>query len=432
MGDKLLVLNSGSSSIKYSVYFNHKNGDSKVDGIKILAHGVIEEIGGDESKIKHSVILEGAESKKSLEENVKIKDHKEAMEIIISLLKNEHDSIKKMIKTNGNEVKAVISSTNEIEAIGHRVVHGGEKFHKAEILSEEVLKEVNKVSDLAPLHNPPSLKGIQICKDIFGEDIIQILVFDTSFHQSLPPHSFMYAIPYEIYEKEKIRKYGFHGTSYQYVSKKAAKYLDQDINSLKMIVMHLGSGSSICAIKNGKSVDTSMGLTPLEGLMMGTRCGDIDASVILQLNSKYDDKEIEKILNKESGLKGICGESDMRKVLEISNSDEKEKAKNAKLALDMFCYRIREYIGAYYITLKGIDCLVFTGGIGENSEKIRELVCKDLDIIGIRLDNEKNDAVESNSKVKEIQQKGEQVKILVVPTDEEYEIATQMKPLLQK
>jgi acetate kinase len=265
----------------------------------------------------------------------------------------------------------------DLDAVGHRVVHGGEKFKEATLITDEVIKEIDKLSLLAPLHNPANLQGIISVKHL-APDLKQYAVFDTAFHTTMPQEAFMYALPYEMYEKYGIRRYGFHGTSHFYIAKETAKKLNKPLDQLNMISMHLGNGESICAIQNGKSIDTSMGFTPLEGLIMGTRCGDIDPAIVLYLQRTlgYDVSEMDNILNKKSGLKGICGESDVRSI--IASEDER-----SKLAIDMMVRRVRKYVGAYMSLLESVDALVFTGGIGEHSEYIRERVSKNMDVENI-------------------------------------------------
>lgn len=392
---KILVLNSGSSSIKFQL-FNAKTNDS-------LVSGIIEQIG---EKISHAKIkFEGGE----LEKRIPIPNHKIGLEIMNSLL----------IESK------IIQDLCEVDGIGHRVVHGGEEFSKPTIINKDVIAQIEKLIPLAPLHNPANLEGIKSSIE-HCPDVPQVAVFDTAFHASIPPHAYMYALPYETYKKDGVRRYGFHGTSHHFVAKEAAKYLDIDIDKINAITLHLGNGASMSAVKNGKSIDTSMGLTPLEGLMMGTRCGDIDPAIIFYLArvEGLSIDELDNMLNKKSGLKGICGNNDMREVGEMAEEGDKK----AKLALEMFNYRIKKYIGSYSAVLGRVDCLVFTGGIGENDIKVRENSCSDLENLGISLDLKKNN--QKAKEIIEISKKDSKVKILVIPTNEELEIALQVKSLI--
>ncbi len=362
----ILVLNSGSSSIKYKLFQSKDN--------QLVYQGIEEEV----------------------------KDFQIAFNSIF----------KKLI--DGNYIKNI----DNIKAFGHRVVHGGEKFSKPVLIDDEVIKEIEKLIPLAPLHNPSNLEGIKISK-ILAPKAKQVAVFDTAFHQSIPKESYIYPIPYELYEKNYIRRYGFHGTSHHYIAKETAKYLKKPLSELNIITIHLGNGDSITAIKNGKSIDTSMGFTPLEGLMMGTRCGDIDPQIILYLENQLgmEPKRIDTMLNKESGFKGICKNSDLREILK--NADNNDEL--SILAIKMFAYRVKKYVGAYKEILDNkVDAIVFTGGIGEHSPIIR-------DAISSNLDKNKNEELKS---LGEIQNQNSPYKILVIPTNEELEIAIQTKSLL--
>jgi acetate kinase len=324
------------------------------------------------------------------------------------------------VKDYAKELKNILESIDEnIDAYGHRVVHGGEKFHSPTLITNEVIKEIEELIPLAPLHNRANLEGIKIsiAHDI---DKPQIAIFDTAFHQSMPPSSFIYPLPYDLYTKHNIRRYGFHGTSHHFVAKEASKYLKKDLNTLNLITLHLGNGASATAIQNGKSIDTSMGFTPLEGLMMGTRSGDIDPAIIFYLHSLgFSIEQINTILHKESGLKGVCGESDLRKILD-------QNSPKSKLAIEIFTNKIKKYIGAYSVELGKVDAIIFTGGIGENSPIIREKVCQNLDIsIGATLDIERN-----NQNIQEINTTKSKIKILVIKTDEELEIARESLKIL--
>ncbi len=361
---KVLVLNCGSSSIKYQLI------DMKT--AIVLAKGVVEKIGLKGSFLKNErydgnkVKLEG-----------EILDHQSGIEYILGMMISKE--------------RGVIKGLDEIDAVGHRVVHGGETFQGSCYLDDETIKGIEDCSDLAPLHNPANLKGIYAMKNLLP-DVPQVGVFDTSFHQTMPDYSFMYALPYSLYKKYGIRRYGFHGTSHSYVSVRACQILNVDYNSLKIITCHLGNGASITAIRNGKSVDTSMGLTPVEGLIMGTRSGDVDAGVLTLIMEKeeIDYSSLNTLLNKHSGVLGISGiSSDMREI----ETAAMEGDERADLALKMYNYRVKKYIGAYAAAMGGVDLLIFTGGIGENACETREIICKDLEFIGIEFDRQKNDGV---------------------------------------
>ena len=386
---KILVLNSGSSSLKCQ-YF--------IDQVSV-ASVLIERIGEEESysEVKYK--------EEDFTDTTSVSDHQQALERLFSLLK----------KSNA------LSSIEALDAIGHRVVHGGSHFSEPTRITKKVIESIRSLIPLAPLHNPANLQGIEIIAKAYPH-IAQVAVFDTAFHQTMPEYASVYPIPYELYQDSGIRRYGFHGTSHAYVAKEAAKMLEKDLTILNLITLHLGNGASATAIKNGKSIDTSMGLTPLEGLMMGTRCGDIDPAIIpfLSHNHEMDIESIDTLLNKESGLKGICGSNDMREVIDQSESNDKMST----LALEMYAYRIKKYIGAYTVILGRVDALIFTGGIGEHAVKIREMVCEGLDeSIGLKIDLLKNAEV---SKVQRpIHEEKSKIKIFVIPTNEELEIALQ-------
>lgn len=386
---KVLVLNSGSSSIKYQFIDTEKKA--------ALAKGLVDRIGMAGAVLSHQR-YDGDKIKIAGE----ILDHQIAVEYVLGVM---------LSKNHG-----VIDDKKDIEAVGHRVVHGGESFTGSVFISDEVVKVLQDNIELAPLHNPPNIKGIQACQRILP-DTPQCGVFDTAFHAQMPPKSYLYGIPYELYKKYKIRRYGFHGTSHLYVSQKAAELLGKDINQLKIITAHLGNGCSIAAIKHGKSIDTSMGFTPLEGLLMGTRSGDLDPSLILYIMGKegLTIGEANTLLNKHSGLIGISGESsDMREIL----SAVKDNQQRAKWAFEIFCYRIKKYIGAYAAAMGGLDALVFTGGIGENAKEVREEICKDLEFLGIELDDIKNSNGEEF-----ISKSDSKAAVLRIPTNEELVIA---------
>ena len=390
---KILVLNSGSSSIKFQLF--------EMDENKSIASGIIEQIGESDSYAK--IEFDG----KKIEKKEAIKDHNCGLKIMNMLLIESF----------------TIKSLGELGAIGHRVVHGGEKFSKPVIVNEEVLNEIEKLIPLAPLHNPANLDGIKVTMEQ-SPNVPQIAVFDTAFHTTIPSYAYMYALPYDAYEKDGVRKYGFHGTSHHYVTKEASKYLG--VENINTITLHLGNGASMAAVKNGKCIDTTMGLTPLEGLIMGTRSGDLDPAILFYLARKNDLSidDLDKLLNKQSGLKGICGSNDMREVENMAqNGDTK-----AQLALDMFAYRIKKYIGSYSAVVGKLDCIIFTGGIGENDIDTRERCCENLENLGIELDLIKNN--QRAKEILDISAKNCKVKVLVIPTNEELEIAMQANSLL--
>lgn len=397
---KILVLNCGSSSIKYKLF--------DMDQKAVIAQGGIEKIGLSGSFLK--LTLPNGE-KKILEKD--IPEHTVGVEFILhTLVSPEYGAIKSM---------------DEIDAVGHRMVHGGEKFSESVRLTPEVLAAFTACNDLAPLHNPANLKGVRAIEAILP-NVPQIGVFDTAFHQTMPDYAYMYAIPYELYEKYGVRRYGFHGTSHRYVSQRVCEFLGIKPEGTKIITCHIGNGGSISAIKDGKCVDTSMGLTPLEGLMMGTRSGDIDAGAVTFLMEKegLDPAGISNLLNKKSGVMGIFGKSsDMR---DLENA-VKEGDKRATLAENMYFYRIKKYIGAYAAALGGVDVIVFTGGVGENQASARWAACSDLEFMGIKLDAEKN-KVRGEEAV--ISTDDSKVKVVVIPTDEELMIASDTMAILNK
>lgn len=395
---KILVLNCGSSSLKYQLF--------NMDDEKVLAQGIAERIGLNDSILTHKT-SNGDKHKI----NLNFKNHKEALNKILELLTSKE--------------YGVLKSLSEIEAVGHRVVHGGEKYSKAVLVNEDVKKSIKELFSLAPLHNPANLIGIEVCEELM-KNVPMVALFDTAFHQSMNLEEFLYAIPYELYKENGIRKYGFHGSSHKYVSEKAAEIAKKDIKNLKIISCHLGNGASLCAIKNGKSFDTTMGFSPLDGLVMGTRCGSIDPSIPLYLikNNKLSVEEVDNILNKKSGVLGISSvSSDFRDI-----EDEAKKGnKRASLALDIFHYRIKKQIGAYIAALNGVDIIIFTAGVGENGPETREAILKDMDFFGIILDKEKNKV---RGKIQEISAKNSKVKVFVIPTNEELVIARETKKIL--
>jgi acetate kinase len=387
---KVLVINAGSSSIKYQLY--------EMPAAKVLAKGIVERIGEEVQKLAHS--CDG----KTHKAEVKAKNHEEAMVTILNIL---------VSKEHG-----VIGAISEIGAVGHRVVHGGEEFTGSVVIDDKVIASIERFADLAPLHNPPNLTGIRAAQHNLPA-AKQVACFDTAFHSTIPEVAYIYALPYEIYEKYRVRRYGFHGTSHRYVARRAAEILGKDKYGVNVITCHLGNGCSITAVKDGRSVDTSMGLTPLEGVVMGTRSGDFDPAILFYLADKgYDLKSLNALCNKKSGLLGISGISnDMRNLSELA---EKGNLR-AKLAIDIFCYRIRKYIGAYTAVIDKLDAIVFTGGIGENAVSIRQQVCSGLSQIGVELDTEMNK--KTVGKEGDISTKASTVKVLVVPTNEELAIA---------
>jgi acetate kinase len=395
----ILVINSGSSSLKYQLF--------KMPEKAPVCSGLVERIGIEGSFIKHTVYSNG--EKHSIEESGFITNHGEGLKQVLTLL------------TQGEY--AVINSPDDITAVGHRVVHGGEDFTGATLITDEVKKQIKKLFSLAPLHNPVNYKCIEVAEQTFV-NAKQIAVFDTAFHQTLPEKAYRYAIPEWYYKEHAIRVYGFHGTSHKYVSEQAIKWLNKE-NS-KIISIHLGNGCSMAAIKDGKSIDTSMGFGPLSGLMMGTRSGDIDPSVIFHLmeHSGYTLDQLSTLVNKQSGLLGVGGSSDMRDIRKLVS----EGNAAAILALKLYAYRIKKFIGTYTAVLNGIDAIIFTAGVGENDSNMREAVCTELDYLGIELDPAQNIAYKGE--LKEINSASSKVKILVIPTNEEYEIAHQCYGLL--
>jgi len=387
---KVLVINTGSSSIKYQLY--------RMPEAEVLARGVMERIGEEESTLTHR---HDGETQHIVS---KIKDHKDGLELISNTLVD---------KDTG-----VIDTISEIGAVGHRVVHGGEEFTGSVVIDGKVLGSIEKFSELAPLHNPPNLMGIRAAQHKLP-DAKQVACFDTAFHSTIPEVAYTYALPYELYEKYGIRRYGFHGTSHRYVARRAAALMGKHKYGINAITCHLGNGCSITAVKEGRSVDTSMGFTPLEGLVMGTRSGDFDPAILFYLVEKgYDIESLNTLCNKKSGLLGISGLSnDMRNLEELARRGDGR----ARIAIDIFCYRIRKYIGAYIAVLGKVDALVFTGGIGENSAFVRGQVCSGLTHIGIELDPGANASTAGTEK--EISTAESKVKMLVIPTNEEAAIA---------
>lgn len=389
---KVLVINAGSSSIKYQLY--------EMEQEIVLAKGRVERIGFESSILVHKPV-----NQDEVREVSEILDHQDAIrKVVDTLLHPKHGVIKKM---------------EEIEAVGHRVVHGGEVFTESVCVTPEVKEEIKNLFDLAPLHNPAHLMGIIAVEQVMPH-ASQVVVFDTAFHQTMEPVAYLYPIPKVLYNKHKIRRYGFHGTSHAYVSQQAALFLGKPLQQLKLISCHIGNGASVTAIEKGKSIDTSMGMTPLEGLMMGTRSGDIDPAIVPYAMAKEELtlREVNSMLNKHSGLMAISGiSSDMREIeIAMRNGDE-----NARLAFEMYVYRVKKYIGSYAAAMNGFDALIFTAGIGENSAAVRKAICDNMDFFGIALDDQKNES--PSSSVREITTEDSKVKVLVIPTNEELVIA---------
>lgn len=388
---KVLVVNAGSSSIKYQVF--------DMTDESVLAKGLVDRVGIPGTTLEH---------KPTGKDEVVIKkdlpDHTTGMQLVLEVLANEE--------------YGCIKSMDEIGAVGHRVVHGGEDFAASVIIDDKVKKVIKDCFDIAPLHNPPNLMGIEACEELMP-NCPHVAVFDTAFHQTMPPASYMYALPYDVYEKFKVRRYGFHGTSHFYVTNRAADMLGKPIEQTKVITLHLGNGASMAAVDGGKVIDTSMGFTPLEGLVMGTRSGDIDPAIVFYLMDKLnmDSGEANNYFNKKSGLLGLSTVSnDMRDIVEARASGNEK----AKIALDVYVDRIKGYIGNYMAKLNGCDCIVFTAGMGENGIDVREMICADLDFLGIKMDNEKNKV---RGKEVDVSAPDSKIKIFIIPTNEELVIA---------
>jgi acetate kinase len=395
----IFVVNSGSSSIKYQLF--------KMPAGKSVCSGLVERIGLGDSIITHRIYSDDKE--KLVKKNLNLANHEEGLKEVAALLTDREIG--------------VIKKPGEIDAVGHRVVHGGETFAATTIITKEVKEKIRRLFPLAPLHNPANYLGIEVSEIIFN-NAKQVAVFDTAFHQTLPKKAYMYAIPGSLYSDHYIRAYGFHGTSHKYVSGKAMEYLRKP--EAKLITIHLGNGCSMTAVKDGKSVDTSMGFSPLSGLVMGTRSGDIDPSIIFHLTSQlgYDPEQVNSMLNKQSGMLGLTGFSDMR---DIGNSAQ-DGNKEAAFALELYAYRIKKYIGAYVAVLNGLDAIVFTAGVGENDVHTRQRICSEMQFLDIHMDEEKNKM--SSTGIREINSETSPVKILVIPTNEELEIVQQCYELL--
>ena len=398
----ILVINCGSSSLKYQLY--------DMTTSTTLASGLIERIGEPQGLLTHKN-HPGTDGETKIVQEEPIADHEAGMRLAQELLVDP--------KTG------VVADRSDIQAVGHRVVHGGETFRTSTLISPEVIAAIEKTIPLAPLHNPPNLMGSRVSRELFP-DAPQVAVFDTAFHQTMPPHAYHYALPYEFYEELGVRRYGFHGTSHKFVAEEAAGLLERPLRELNLVTAHLGSGASICAIEKGRSIDTSMGMTPLGGVIMGTRGGNFDPGALIYITEQkgYSVAEIDRVLQKESGLKGICGSNDMRDIhARAADGDER-----ARLALDMFSHRIRQYIGAYFFVLGNVDSLVFTAGIGEHDPLTREKCCAGLEPFGLILDREKNQT--GRGQAREISTPDSPVRILVIPTNEELEIARQTVEVL--
>lgn len=397
---KILVLNAGSSSLKFTLFRMYTE--------RILASGTVERIGMKNPNLCYEKTGQG-----EIEEEVQVADYEDALRLICNKLVDPGDG--------------VLDSLDEVEAVGHRVVHGAEKFTDSVIIDSEVKSAINLCSSLAPLHNPPNLGGIEACERVF-ENIPNVAVFDTAFHQTMPDKAYMYALPHKLYDEHGIRKYGFHGTSHKFISYSAAEYLNRPLDSLKLITCHLGNGASISAVENGQVIDTSMGMTPLMGLMMGTRCGEIDPGVLIYLSKKgMTADEIDNILNKKSGLRGVgqIGSGDMRDIIQAAN----EGNENARCAFEMYIHRLIHYIGAYYLQLGGADAIIFTGGVGENSIPTRKAVIEKLHTIGCYPDPAKE---ESRGETALLSTPDSTIQALVIPTNEELMIGRDTLRLVQQ
>ena len=397
----VLVLNSGSSSVKYQLW------DMKINSMR--ARGLVSRIGIDNPLLEH----------RTNNHNIKIKPEGKI---------THADAIKLALDALVHPEYGVIKSISQIDAVGHRVVHGGEKFSESALINSQVKEAIRECIELAPLHNPPNLLGIEACEKILP-GVPQVAVFDTAFHQTMEPVAYIYPIPYEYYEKYRIRRYGFHGTSHYYVSHRAAEILGKPITKLRIITLHLGNGASVTAVKFGKSVDTSMGFTPLEGLAMGTRCGDIDPAIVMFLMEKQNLslEQINNILNKKSGLLGVSGVSnDLRDILEAASKGNER----AKLAFEIYCYRVKKFIGAYAAAMGGVDAIVFTAGAGENSPEVREKSVEGLEFLGIKIDKDKNNAAIGIEK--DISTEDARVRTLVIPTNEELVIALETERIVRR
>lgn len=404
----ILVLNCGSSSVKFQLI--HTNDELILNNSDYsLASGVVERV-GSEALLTFRSISSSGEVLKTLRTTAPVRTHQDAIDLVI-----------KWIISSESHIEGV-SSLADIQAVGHRVVHGGEKLTKSVLIDDDVIEQIEDCIEIAPLHNPQNLKGIYAARHSFGHGVPQVAVFDTAFHHTLPEQSYLYAIPYQFYRRHRIRRYGFHGLSHRYVSFRYRTMLDLERENVNIISLHLGNGCSACAIKGGNSVDTSMGMTPLEGLVMGSRSGDIDPAILSFLAHKegYSVDDIDRILNSQSGLLGISGlTNDMRDLIAEARENDDRRA---KLAIDIFSYRIKKYIGAYLAALNGVDSIVFTGGVGENADYIRSKICAGMNWLGLELDEELNKKVIRGREAK-ISSEGSKVNVWVIPTNEELLIA---------
>jgi acetate kinase len=409
---KIMVLNCGSSSVKYSLF---AMGETE----QALVRGLVERIGLDDPRLMHKL----SDGRKIVQEDVPVRNHQHAVRLVLEALTHAE--------------YGVLSSTDEIDAVGHRVVHGGERFARSVRIDGEVMQTLYDHVDLAPLHNPPNITGIEAVMAILPH-VPQVGVFDTAFHQTMPPHAYIYALPYELYTNYRIRRYGFHGTSHRFVTQEAARFLGRPLEELRLITCHLGNGASIAAVKYGQSMDTSMGFTPLEGLEMGTRCGDLDPAIVFFLMEKegLDAAGANELLNKKSGVLGVSGyTSDMREIEEAAYSDIEQRAPNtdhphhrrAKLALDIYNYRVKKYIGAYAAAMGGVDAVVFTGGIGEHSEVTPDDACAGMEFMGIEL----GPAINLGNGWYELSESTSRVRVLIIPSNEELMIARDTYGIVQ-
>lgn len=399
---KILVINAGSSSLKYQLI--------DMNGEKVIAKGICERVGAPDGHFEGKV--DGAK----FEKDIVMKNHTEAfLAVKDALTTGEHK---------------VIDSLSEIAAVGHRIVQGGSLFKESTLVTDEVVKGIESLIDLAPLHNAAHIQGINACREVFGKDVPEVVVFDNAFHSTMPPEAYMFGVPYEYYEKYKVRRYGFHGTSHRYVSAECAKLMGKNLSDLKLITCHLGNGSSITAIENGKVVDTSMGLTPLDGFIMGTRSGTLDPSVVTFLQEKegWTPAETSEVLNKKSGLYGISGGlSDSRDILKAAD----EGNERAELAKQMLWYQIRKFIGSYIAVMHGVDAIVFTGGIGENSQPLRKNICENFAYLGVTFNEEVNKTA-IKGKGGELSGPDSKIKVYIIPTNEELMIARDTKAIAEK
>lgn len=395
---KILVVNCGSSSLKYQL-INMSNEES-------LAQGLVERIGIEGSKLTQKVNGEKY--------------------IIEQPMESHQDAIKLVLGALVDETHGVIKGMDEISAVGHRVVHGGEKYSASVLIDDEVMAELEACVKLAPLHNPPNITGINACKALMPSTPM-VAVFDTAFHQTMPDKAYMYALPYEMYEKHGIRRYGMHGTSHRYVVNRIAEMTGKSLEDLRIVTCHLGNGASCAAVKNGESVDTSMGFTPLEGLVMGTRCGDIDPAIVpfLQKAENLSAQEVDTLMNKKSGVLGLSGVSSDFRDIEDAVAEGNDRA---RLALDVFHYRVRKYIGAYAAAMGGVDMVIFTAGLGENAKETREAICEGLEFMGIKIDSEQNNV---RGKERKISTEDSTVEVYCVPTNEELMIAKDTKAIVE-